>query len=120
MEVEKGQTLVNGPDSGFPGCARRGEMSGKGASARVALLTNGNISVTAEVFVDQMTSLCKFKHGLRTRGVTWLSARQFLPMAVGRRSLLLHSQHLQLGGSTFTTKGIDCKRVVNVSFISAH
>lgn len=62
MEVEKGQTLVNGPDSGFPGCARRGEMSGKGASARVALLTNGNISVTAEVFVDQMTSLCKFKH----------------------------------------------------------
>lgn len=37
-------------------------MSGKGDSARVALLTSGNISVTAEVFVDQMTSLCKFKH----------------------------------------------------------
>lgn len=40
----------------------RASMSGKGDSARVALLTNGNISVTAEVFVDQVTSLCKFKH----------------------------------------------------------
>lgn len=39
----------------------RASMSGKGDS-RDALLTNGNISVTAEAFVDQMTSLCKFKH----------------------------------------------------------
>lgn len=67
MEVEKGQTLANGPDSGFPAVqdveiGARASMSGKGDSARDALLTNGNISVTAEAFVDQMTSLCKFKH----------------------------------------------------------
>lgn len=97
----------------------RASMSGKGDSARDALLTNGNISVTAEAFVDQMTSLCKFKH-LGCAHEESHGARQFLPMAVGRRSLLLHSQHLQLGGSTFTTKGIDCKRVVNIYFISAH
>lgn len=36
----------------------------------------------------------------------------FLPMAMGWRGLFLNSRHLQLGGSSCTTKGIDCKMVM--------
>lgn len=68
-------------------------MSGRGGSARIA---NRNISVTVVIFVDQMTSLCKFKHlgCAHEESHDGVSSKQFLLVAVWRRSLFLNSQYL--------------------------